>query len=57
MHLTEAALGIVDQLAEMAMEVERECLAPLSQAEQELVRNVLTRMRNALCARSCEEAA
>lgn len=57
LHLTESAHAIVDQLAEVAREVEHECLAPLSPAEQELVRDALTRMRDALCARSCEDAA
>jgi len=57
LHLTENAHGLVDQLAEVAQEVEHECLAPLSQTEQELVRDALRRVRDALAARGCEEAA
>jgi DNA-binding MarR family transcriptional regulator len=57
LHLTDNSHGIIDQLAEVAQEVEREALASLSPAEQELVHDALSRMRDALCARSCEDAA
>jgi len=48
LHLTDAALGIVDELAKIGSELETEALSRIGPAEQAMLRETLTRMRDGL---------
>lgn len=55
LHLTDAAHGVVDRLARIGAELEAEALAQIGPAEQTLLRETLTRMRDGLSKRGGDD--
>jgi MarR family transcriptional regulator, transcriptional regulator for hemolysin len=55
LHLTEAAHGVVDKLAEIGAGIEEEALSYIAPAERAMLRETLTRMRDGLGRRTGEE--